>query len=149
MHYFSCVSSDFISISLKCLCNAFLQLCKFLFNELEARRKRHWPLLFYYRVYLFFFFFLLWINIVRDSSDYVTADDEQITSRGSFCSRKEALSSRANGTTDSLSILVKKRIIALLLHTTRLRAIQTRKKSDGFCIVWSISDRACFIFLNV
>jgi len=49
----------------------------------------------------------------------------------------------------------KKRIIALRLHVTRLtrmtrsRALYTPVKSDGYCIAWSINDRACFTLLHV
>lgn len=100
--------------------------------------------------------FLLRIYIDRAPlSDYVTMGDERITSRVFFSRKEAALEARmrANGR-DSLSILVKERVIALRLHMTRAtrsRAIQPRKKRRllGYCIAWSISDRACFAHFNV
>jgi len=95
-------------------------------------------------------FFPSSINIIR-FDDYVTTDDQR-TSRVFLVKKKlPSRRERTYGWTDYRSSF-KKRVIALRLHVTRLtrsRAWYTPVKSDGYCIAWSINDRACFTLLHV
>lgn len=95
--------------------------------------------------YLIFFILDKHHTIRRLCHDRRPSDNESRFSR----EKEAALKARTYGWTDYRSSF-KKRVIALWLHVTRLTRSRAYipVKSDGYCIAWSINDRACFTLLH-